>query len=69
MQETSEQVVQKMKVRVEELKKKREESRIQYVNIQLEKKFMENIDEIRQIKVQQKLSRIVQEREQQMIEK
>lgn len=69
MQETSEQVQQKMRERVQELKAKREGSRIDYVNGALEKVFRENCDELRQIGVQQKLCRITMERDQQMVEK
>lgn len=51
MQETSEQVQQKMRERVQELKAKREGNRIEYVNTALEKVFRENCDELRQIGV------------------
>lgn len=69
MEESSEEVKQKMIERVAELKKRKEEERQKYVNHQKERQFRLNCDELRKIEGQHKLERVVQERDVQMIEK
>lgn len=69
MQETPEQMRERMAQRVKELKEEKEKKRQEEVNNKLEKRFEQNADELRKVDQDLKALRLAYERNMQLVEK
>ena len=69
MQETPEQIRERMAKRVSELKEEKEKRRQEEVNHKLERRFEQNADELRKVDQDLKQLKLAYERNMQLVEK